>query len=162
MSKTKQVNCKVRLIEKKDLENIAILTKNVGWFNRENKSYEEDYSKNVEAMFNINKKNINNICFVAENKDNKFLGYVNGHFLPYYSFKSQELFITELFVVEEERGKGVGKKLLDKILIEAKKRKCFRLGLLNPKEKESYKREFYKKAGWEERTHIANFILKLK
>ena len=152
---------KIRFIQEKDLENIAILAKNVGWFNKEENSQEKDVSQILKSIYDINKENTNNLCFVAENEEGEFLGYINAHFLPYYSFKSQELFITELFVVENRRGKGVGKVLLEKLQIEAEKRNCFRLGLLNPKDKESYKREFYSKAGWKERIDIASFIMKL-
>lgn len=152
---------KIRFIQEKDLENIAVLTKKVGWFYKEKKSQERDDSLFLKNIYDINKENSNNMCFVAESEKGEFLGYINAHFLPYYSFESQELFITELFVVENKRGKGVGKKLLEKIQLEAEKRNCFRLGLLNPKDKESYKREFYSKSGWKERVDIANFIMKL-
>jgi GNAT superfamily N-acetyltransferase len=48
--------------------------------------------------------------------------------------------------------------LLEVIEAEAKERGCSRLMLLNLRQRESYRREFYKKHGWEERPGVANFI----
>ena len=41
---------------------------------------------------------------------------------------------------------------------EARKRGCSRLSLMNLRHRESYRRQFYVKAGWQERTEAANFI----
>ena len=40
-------------------------------------------------------------------------------------------------------------------------RSCSRLMLVNRKSRESYRRGFYKKLGWEEREEFANFVLHL-
>jgi hypothetical protein len=45
---------------------------------------------------------------------------------------------------------------------EAKKRRCSRLSLLNLRNRESYQRGFYKKQGWTEREHVANFVFPLQ
>ena len=110
-------------------------------------------------------KNYNTNCshtlLVAKNIEGKVIGYVAVHWLPYLILKSPEGYISELFVQESFRGKGIGQKLLEAVKKEAKKRNCSRLNLLNNRNRPSYKRGFYQKLGWEERTNMANHILKL-
>jgi hypothetical protein len=50
-----------------------------------------------------------------------------------------EGYVSELFVREPARG-------------------CTRLSLINLRQRESYRRQFYVKAGWQERGTAANFI----
>jgi hypothetical protein len=51
--------------------------------------------------------------------------------------------------------------LLDAIESEARARGCTRLSLINLRQRESYRRQFYVKAGWQERGTAANFIYAL-
>jgi len=55
-----------------------------------------------------------------------------------------------------------GKNLLARIQADADQRGCSRLMLINNRERESYKKNFYRKCGWTERDQIANFIYRLK
>jgi GNAT superfamily N-acetyltransferase len=66
--------------------------------------------------------------------------------------------VSELFVRESARGQGVGRELLRNIETTARARGCARLSLINLRNRESYMRQFYVKAGWEERREAANFI----
>jgi GNAT superfamily N-acetyltransferase len=72
-----------------------------------------------------------------------------------------EGYVSELFVREPARGQGVGGQLLDAIESEARARGCTRLSLINLRQRESYRRQFYVKAGWQERGTAANFIYAL-
>jgi GNAT superfamily N-acetyltransferase len=74
---------------------------------------------------------------------------------------SPEGYLSELFVRESERGKGVGTRLMEVIKAEARTRGCSRLRLVNSRSRESYWRGFYKELGWEEREGVANFIYRL-
>jgi GNAT superfamily N-acetyltransferase len=76
-------------------------------------------------------------------------------------FAGREMLVSELFVMESVRGQGVGKALLSAIEAEAVSQKCFRISVLNSRERESYKRGFYPSLGYEERTHTANFTKRL-
>ena len=62
---------------------------------------------------------------------------------------------------EEARGQGIGSRLLEAVKAEAKRRGCSRLQLVNFRQRESYQRGFYAKAGWEERPDGASFVLYL-
>ena len=55
-------------------------------------------------------------------------------------------------------GQGVGRELLRVIESEARARGCQRLSLTNLRDRESYQRQFYVKAGWRERAEAANLF----
>ena len=100
--------------------------------------------------------------YVAENDLGQIVGYVGAHWLPYLFLNGPEGYLSELFIREEYRSEGIGTKLLETVKIEAKKRGCSRLLLLNSRKRESYQRSFYKKHGWTEREEAANFVYNLK
>jgi GNAT superfamily N-acetyltransferase len=89
------------------------------------------------------------------------VGYVAVHWLPCLYMESGEGFISELFVGDAARGQGVGALLLETVIADARQRGCTRLELTNIKERDSYKRGFYAKQGWEERPQAANFVYRL-
>ena len=52
--------------------------------------------------------------------------------------------------------------MLERVKAEAGARGCSRLMLLNLRDRESYKRGFYKEQGWQERPEAINFLLKIE
>jgi GNAT superfamily N-acetyltransferase len=96
--------------------------------------------------------------YVAEDQDRALLAYAAVHWLPYLILSGPEGFISELFVDEAARGQGVGARLLEAVKAEARQRGCARLSLINMRNRESYRRGFYDKQGWDERPDVANFI----
>jgi GNAT superfamily N-acetyltransferase len=99
--------------------------------------------------------------FVAEDPTGVVAGYSSVHWRPYLFMSGPEGFVSELFVSEGARGQGVGRELLRVIESEARARGCQRLSLTNLRDRESYQRQFYVKAGWRERAEAANFIYTL-
>jgi GNAT superfamily N-acetyltransferase len=89
------------------------------------------------------------------------VGYVAAHWLPYLILPHPEAYVSELFVHETARGLGVGGLLLDAIHREAHARGCSRVSLLNRNTRESYRRGFYAKRGYEARDDMVNFVMKL-
>ena len=69
-----------------------------------------------------------------------------------------EGYVSDVFVSPAASGMGAGKMLIDSVMQEGRDRDAYRLMLTNGKEKPSYKRGFYKKAGWTERPKVANFV----
>ena len=96
--------------------------------------------------------------FVAEASGGEITGYGSVHWLPYLFMSGPEGYVSELFVRAPARGHGIGRALLKVIESEARARGCQRLSLTNLRNRESYKRQFYLKAGWHERSEAANFI----
>ena len=98
--------------------------------------------------------------YLAE-ANGEIAGYASVHWLPYLFLPGPEGFVSELFVAEAARGRGVGTQLLDAVKAEASARGCARLSLLNMRDRESYQRGFYAKNGWQERDDAANFVFDL-
>lgn len=98
---------------------------------------------------------------VARDSAGVALGYVSVYWLPYLLLPSPEGHVAELFVHPEAAGQGIGTKLLDALLAEARTRGCSRLSVINMRHRESYQRGFYAGRGWQERTGAANLIYDL-
>ncbi|MBN2443577.1 MAG: GNAT family N-acetyltransferase [Spirochaetales bacterium] len=71
-----------------------------------------------------------------------------------------ELYISDLLIDQNHRGKGIGNILLKKAEELASQHGCVRLMLNNSKDSESFRRSFYKKYGFNERIYFAHFVLK--
>jgi len=102
----------------------------------------------------------NALLLVAE-RQQQVVGYIHGELVTYLLFAGREMLISELFVMQSARGTGVGKALMEAIETEAVRRKCFRISVLNGRERESYKRGFYVSLGYHERMDMANFVKRL-
>lgn len=100
--------------------------------------------------------------YLASDPTKGILGYVAVHWLPYLFLPGPEGFVSECFVAEPARGRGIGNRLLESVKDEARERGSSRLELVNFKQRESYQRSFYAKQGWEERPLAANFIYRFE
>jgi len=118
-------------------------------------------NKIKDEIFQIINNNTNSYGFKCINESKKIIGYIILHIINFPMLCGKELYISDLFVDNKDRGKGIGKKLLSFAEDIAVKNKCERLILNNPKEYESYKRSFYSKFGFVERIEFANFIKNL-
>ena len=151
----------IRLANQTDNKAIASILRDIGWFSHINDEPDsvvfERISKHLELCLVDNSHSI----YVAENDEEQIVGYTSVHWIPYILLKCPEGFISELFIHPRFQGNGIGNKLLSVVKQEAMERGCSRLSLLNPRDRESYKREFYKKSGWREREKMANFIYEL-
>jgi GNAT superfamily N-acetyltransferase len=97
--------------------------------------------------------------YVAVGAAGELAGYAAVHWLSYFILPGPEGFVSELFLLPEARGRGIGSRLLDAVVEEARARGCSRLSLLNNRRRESYERGFYAGRGWQERADMANFVL---
>ena len=90
--------------------------------------------------------------------DRGLIGYANVHWVHDLFMPGPEGYLSELFILDAHRGRGIGSELLAMIETEARERGAFRLSLLNAKRRASYERRFYEQHGWVERPEIANFV----
>ena len=145
----------IRPLKPGDIADIMQLHRELGW----NPAFKADGStlkQRLEAL--ITEENA--LLLVAE-LNGKMMGYIHGEIVTYLLFAGREMLVSELFVRESVRGRGLGKALLNAIESAAVKEKCFRISVLNSRERESYKRGFYPSLGYEERPHTANFTKRL-
>lgn len=94
---------------------------------------------------------------VAEGEASRVVGYLFVHWLPNLIFGG-EGYVSELFVLPNERGHGFGTALLDEARRQGVARGYQRLSLFNRRERESYQRGFYPRHGWVERSDAALFM----
>lgn len=88
-------------------------------------------------------------------------GYAAVHWLPALFQLGPDGYASELFVSAARRGRGVGSSLLRAVELEAKRRGCARLTLVNLKNRELYRRGFYARHGFTEQYGAARFVKSL-
>jgi GNAT superfamily N-acetyltransferase len=153
-------NVQIRRAESQDAAPIAGIIRDLGWFAHVNtESYEATVERTAHHLELCGADQSHSV-YVAE-IDGEVKGYAAVHWCPYLLFSGPEGYVSELFVSDSARNLGIGTKLLRAIEQEARSRGCSRLGLLNRRGRESYKRDFYKKRGWLEREEFASFVLTL-
>ncbi len=126
-------------------------------------------SRNLASVFNVSELQLrtcladreNNTIFIARANDNELLGYIAVHWIPFPMLLGSEGYISDLLISRDVRGRGIGQELLAAAEDEAKARGCHRLMLNNRRSSDSYKRQFYIKTGFTERTFYSNFIKQL-
>ncbi|GMQ91440.1 MAG: GNAT family N-acetyltransferase [Gammaproteobacteria bacterium] len=146
---------KIRPLRDSDIEAVMRLHRELGW----NPAFMADGSTLRQRLQSLIIEE-SALLLVAE-IDDHVIGYVHGEVIIYLLFAGREMMITEVFVRERARGKGVGKALVTAIENEAVKEKCFRISVLNSRERESYKRSFYPNMGYSEREQTATFVKRL-
>ena len=145
----------IRPLKPGDITAVMQLHRELGW----NPAFHADGStlkQRLEALITEESA----LLLVAELGE-RVAGYIHGEIVTYLLFAGREMLVSELFVMADARGQGIGKALMNAIESEAVKRKCFRICVLNSRERESYKRGFYPALGYEERSHTANFTKRL-
>ncbi len=83
--------------------------------------------------------------YVARDAFNQIVGYTNYSIL-YYSWVGKSIYLDDLYVRPSFRGKGIGKKLMNKVFEIARKEKCNRVRW-QVSNWNSKAIEFYKKIG---------------
>jgi len=151
----------IRPITLEDAPALAHLLQRVGWWERIDQLSADEAAAAIRRAIagSLADDSHTLLAALAEGQgEPRLLGYTAVHWLPYLFLPGPEGYISELFVDPEARGQGIGAALLQAVEAEARRRGCFRLSLLNGKQRESYARQFYSKHGWEERPGMANFV----
>jgi GNAT superfamily N-acetyltransferase len=151
----------IRKASAQDAPQLAELLKEIGWFESFKREPIDAATQQVQLHVEQCLADHSHSLFVAPAPDGAIVGYGSVHWLPYLFLQGPEGYISELFVRECARGQGIGNELLRAIEREARARGCTRLSLINLRNRESYMRQFYLKAGWEERPEAANFIYRM-
>lgn len=84
-------------------------------------------------------------CYIAED-NGEVIGMALYYFV-YYTWVGKALYLDDLYVKEAYRGKGIGKKLMQKMMEVAREEKCHRMRL-QVLGWNSNAIEFYKKTGF--------------
>ena len=151
-------NVSIRPAKLNDAKSIEKILRELKWFNYITEKSKMVTISKIEDHLRFSQKDSCHNILVAE-KANELVGFIAIHWLFYVILPGPEGYISELFVSEKERGQGIGSLLLKEVTKQAKTRGCSRLMVNNNRNRLSYDKEFYKKNGFIEREHIANFIL---
>ncbi len=151
-------NVTIRPVKLKDIESIEKILRELKWFDHIKENSKLDTISKIKDHIRFCQRDSCHNVFVAE-KDDEVVGYIAIHWLFYAFLPGPEGYISELFVSEKERGCGIGSLLIEEVKNQAKRKSCSRLMLANNRNRLSYEKGFYKKNGFIEREHIANFIL---
>jgi ribosomal protein S18 acetylase RimI-like enzyme len=120
--------------------------------------YPEDAKRILRMAFFQTLSRAHSQIFVCHDANQNSIGYINFHLVMSPMIGGPELYITDLLVKEGMRGQGIGESLLSEAEEYARDHKCDRMMLLNNRETEGYRRDFYKKHGFTERENWANFV----
>ncbi len=145
----------IRPLQRADIDAVMQLHRELGW----NPAFKADGSTLRQRLNELITED-NTLLLVAE-QDGVVDGYIHGEIVMYLLFAGREMLITEVFVREAARGRGVGRALVGAMEREAVQRKCFRVSVLNSRERESYRRGFYPALGYEERPQTALYTKRL-
>ncbi len=138
-----------------DANGIVFVLRSTGWFaHLDLPKGAEQIREHLEACLRDDSHSV----YVARGDTGEILGYASVHWLPYLILEASEGFLSELFIRDDVRGFGIGRRLLATVEEEARARGCGRLQLIAFRNREVYQRGFYTKAGWRERPEGAVFI----
>ena len=152
----------VRRAQQEDVPVIAEIIRKLGWFPYVDKESPSATERRVLLHMELADADDSHTVLVAEDEDGAVSGYISVHWLPYLLLEGPEGYVSELFVREEARGKGVGTALMNDIKELAMTKGCSRLMLLNNRERDSYERNFYGQIGFQERPEVTNWVLPLR
>ena len=157
MSGKTESTIQIREITPNNADDITDIIRDLHWFPHLNSEPRSETVKRVTHQITANCANDTHIGYVAV-KEEHVIGYCSVHWIPYLFLQGDEGYVSEVFVAESHRGKGIGERLVDTIIHDAEEQGCVRLMLVTGKNRDSYQRGFYKKHGWTERERIANFV----
>lgn len=161
MDQTDNPDCNVRSASLADAPALAALLWGLGWFAFMNEESPGETQRRLSEQLRLCLADKSHTVLVVVSPGGTVLGYVAAHWLPYLVLAGPEGYVSDMFVTESARGAGLGTRLLREVEALAVSRGCSRLMLVNRKTRDSYKRGFYRKLGWEEREEFANFVLHL-
>jgi GNAT superfamily N-acetyltransferase len=152
----------IRPAKMEDAPGLARLLRGIGYLQAFENETEEASLARIRRHLGLNFADDSHTLLVAARDDGRMLGFTAVHWLAYLILAAPEGYISELFVEVDARGQGLGGRLLQAVEVEARRRGCGRLSLLNMRERESYLRGFYIKHGWVERPEAANMVYWLR
>ena len=109
----------IKHIEENDFEELVALFLEFATFQNQ----PEKMKNSVEKM--ISEKDFLH-GFTARDEDDRIIGYAT-FFFAYYTWVGKSLYMDDLYIKEQYRGKGIGTLLINTVIKHAEKEKCDRL-----------------------------------
>lgn len=150
--------CSLRPAQPDDALALATLLQDIGWFDRFATGHPDEHAAQLAPLL---APSPHQLQLVACDAQGLLIGYCAVHWLPIAILQGSEGYVSELFIADSARGSGVGSQLLDQVTAAARSRGCRRLRLVNNRQRDSYRRGFYARQGWQEQAQAARFVLDL-
>jgi ribosomal protein S18 acetylase RimI-like enzyme len=147
---------KIRKIKKIDLPFLVEIIFN--YKSKQNPNLDNKIKLNINDTLKKIIRQKKSKTLISLNDEDKITGFINFHEILFPMITGKEFYISDLLIDENERGKNIGRKLVEEVEKIAKKDGIKRLMLNNLKESESYSRGFYNKIGFKERNNCSNFV----
>ena len=154
-----QAEITIRSACREDAGAIASIARRVGWYERINNESPDETLRQISERLDQALREGTHTVLVAE-ANGAVCGYTSVHWFPHLAH-GIDGYVSELFLLPEVTGLGIGGRMLNAIKEQAVKRRCTRLLLMNRRVRDSYKRSFYAKHGWEELRDAAFFTYEL-
>lgn len=151
----------IRTVADRDAPAIARIIRRLGWFERLSDLSPEDHATQIAKAIGAFRKDTDQTALVADVKTTGVVGYACAHWRGSFIFPQGDGYLSELFVEARYRGHGIGSRLMDTIIREARRRGCARLIVTHNRQRESYHRGFYRCRGWQERPEMARLVFPL-
>lgn len=113
------MNIHIREIKESDYEALILLFREFALFEK----LPDKMTNSLEQML-VEKDHLSG--FVAVNEQNVITGYVT-YFFAYYTWTGKSLYMDDLYVRPEFRGKNIGTKLINRVIALAKTENCRKL-----------------------------------
>jgi GNAT superfamily N-acetyltransferase len=152
----------IRQVEPGDAGAIRDILLELGWFAFIEDSPRAEVEDLISRHISLCIADDCHLLLAAEAAVGAAVGFISAHWVPFLILKGMEGYVSELFVREALRGKGIATALLSEVEREARLRGCSRLMLFTGRGRESYGTHFYENRGWLERPELANFIFLLR
>ena len=120
-----------------DIQSIINLVKQLGY---------ELSREHASANLHIYER-VQGFIFVAV-KEEKVIGFISGVFIPLFHSHEMMFRITALCVDEQERGRGIGKTLVEKIEEVCRKKECYYLEVTSGRHRKGNAHVFYESVGY--------------
>jgi len=129
-------------VRQSDAPPIARILRELGWFKHLCSETDHQSVACIEQHIALCTADECHSVYVAATQEHKVVGYSAVHWLPYLFLSRPEGYLSELFILADYRGLGIGEALLEVIAKEAHERGCSRLMLVNSRSRDSYQRSF--------------------
>ncbi|TYC00588.1 MAG: GNAT family N-acetyltransferase [Kosmotoga sp.] len=128
------------------------LAKLLNW--RKTGTYDEDFNWSAFLSNELSDMIASNIIWIyAARVNNRFVGYVSAAKIPKPDNRKCTIYIDELWVAKKHRNKGIAKKLLEKVIEEAKRIKAWKVRLVVNYDN-AFARSLYHSLGFNEKPAV--------
>jgi N-acetylglutamate synthase-like GNAT family acetyltransferase len=113
----------IRRAEKKDCSRLLELIQELATFEKAPDEVTVSFEHFVESGFGTNPVWWGFVAYTKNEMNEEVIDGFALYYIRYSTWKGQRMYLEDIIVTEKMRGKGIGAKLFDRLIIEAKEKK---------------------------------------